>query len=97
MLESVLLLITGAVVAAPMLPGLTLCVPALVLLAVAVLLPIIAVAALATLVGVVPAIPYLLVHSIGDIRSRMADRAPVPPPVPATGTRTAGEAMGLQT
>jgi hypothetical protein len=78
MLESVLLLISGAVVAAPMLPGLTLCVPALALLAVAVLVPVVAAAALVTLVGVVVAIPYLLVRFIRSVRSHRAARSPEP-------------------
>jgi hypothetical protein len=80
MLESVLLLISGAVVAAPMLPGLTLCVPALVLLTVAVLVPVLAVAALVTVVVGVLAIPYLLVRSIRSISSRRP--APAPEAVP---------------
>jgi hypothetical protein len=80
MLESVVLLISGAVVAAPMLPGLTLCVPALALLAVAVVVPILAAAALATLVAVVLAIPYLLVRFIRSISSRRP--APAPEAVP---------------
>jgi hypothetical protein len=79
MLESVLLLITGAVVAAPMLPGFTLCVPALVLLAVVVVAPLAAAAALVTLAVATLAIPYLLVRSIRSIRSRRA--APPPEPV----------------
>jgi hypothetical protein len=83
MLESVLLMITGAVVTAPMLPGFTLCVPGLILLAVVVLTPVAAAAALVTLAAAILAIPYLLVRSIGSIRSRRA--AP---------TRRAGEAAG---
>ena len=97
MLESVLTLITGVVIAAPMLPGFTLCVPALATLAIAVLVPVLAIAALATLVGVVVAIPYLLVRSIAGIRSRRAAPALVSTPVPATGSRAAGESMVLQT
>jgi hypothetical protein len=76
MLESVLLLISGAVVGAPMLPGFTLCVPVLVLLAVVVLASLVAVAALVTLVVAILAIPYLLVRSIRTIRSHRA--TPVP-------------------
>ena len=83
MLESVLLLITGAVVAAPMLPGFTLCVPGLILLAVVVLAPLVAVAVLVTLAAAILAIPYLLVRSTGRLRSRRA----------APGRR-AGEAAG---
>jgi hypothetical protein len=83
MLESVLLLITGAVVAAPMLPGFTLCVPALAAVAVVVLAPVVAVAAVVTLVGAILAVPYLLVRSLGSIRWHRV--AP---------TRRAGEAGG---
>jgi hypothetical protein len=73
MLESVLVLITGAVVAAPILPGFTLCVAGLILLAVIVIAPLIAAAALVTLAGAILAIPYLLVRSI---RSHRAAAAP---------------------
>jgi hypothetical protein len=76
MFESVLLLITGAVVGAPVLPGFTLCVPGLILLTVVVVAPIVAVAALVTLAGAILAIPYLLVHSIRNIRSHRAAPAP---------------------
>jgi hypothetical protein len=76
MLESVLLLISGAVVAAPMLPGFTLCIPVLLLLAVVVLASLVAAAALVTLVVAILAIPYLLVRSIRSHRA-----APVPEPV----------------
>ena len=69
MLESVVILIGGAVVAAPMLPGFTLCIPALIVLTVAILVPVLAAVALATLVGVVLAIPYLLVRSVRSVRS----------------------------
>ena len=72
MLEGVLLLITGAVVAAPMLPGFLLCVPALVLFGVLVAGPLVAAAALAALAGAILAPPYLLVRSIrGRRRSRL--------------------------
>ncbi len=64
MSETVLLLITGAVVGAPILPGFTLCVPGLILLGVVVLAPLVALVALATLAGAILAIPYLLVRSI---------------------------------
>ena len=70
MVETLLLLITGAVLAAPMLPGFLLCVAGLILLAVVVLAPLIAAAALVMLAGAILAIPYLLVRSIGSIRSR---------------------------
>jgi hypothetical protein len=76
MLESVLLLITGGVLAAPMLPGFTLCVPGLILLAVVVLVPLIAGAALVTLAAVILAIPYLLVRYIRSIGSRRTAPAP---------------------
>ena len=76
MLESVLLLVTGAVLAAPMLPGFLLTVPALILFAVVVIAPLIAGAALVTLAGAILAIPYLLVRSIRNIRSYRA--APTP-------------------
>ena len=79
MLESVLLLISGVVVAAPMLPGFTLCVPALILLAIVILVPVLAAAALGTLVVAILAIPYLLVRSIRSIGSRRP--APAPEPV----------------
>jgi hypothetical protein len=80
MLESVVLLITGTVVGAAMLPGFTLCVPALVLLTIAVLVPVLAVAALVTVVVGILAIPYLLVRSIRSISSRRP--APAPEAVP---------------
>lgn len=96
MLESVLILISGVVVAAPMLPGFTLCVPVLATLAIALIVPVLAAAALATLVGVVVAIPFLLVRSIGSVRSRRAAPASVPTPVPAAGSRAAGEAVVIQ-
>ena len=76
MLESVVLLITGTVVGAAILPGFTLCVPALVLVG----LPLLAVAALVTVVVGILAIPYLLVRFIRSIGSRRP--APAPETVP---------------
>jgi hypothetical protein len=70
--ESLLLLVTGAVLAGPMLPGFLLTVPALILFAVVVLAPLVAVAVLATLAGAILASPYLLVRAIRGIRSRRA-------------------------
>lgn len=70
MLESVLVLITGAVLAAPMVPGFTLCVAGLIAMAVVVLAPLIAAAALVTLVGAILAMPYVLVRYIRGIRLR---------------------------
>jgi hypothetical protein len=71
--ESVLLLITGAVLAGPMLPGFLLTVPALILFALVVLTPLVAVTTLVTLAGAILAIPYLLVRWIRSIRSRRAE------------------------
>jgi len=70
MLESVLVLITGAVLAAPMLPGLTLCVAGLIAMAVVVLAPLLAAAVLVALAAAILAMPYLLVRYIRGIRSR---------------------------
>ena len=78
MLESVLLLITGAVVAGPMLPGLLLCVPVLVTVIVLVLVPVIALTALLALAGALLAMPFLLVRSVRGLRSRRAEPAPMP-------------------
>jgi len=71
-LESVVLLITGAVLAAPMLPGFALCVPALAAVAVVLVAPLVAAAALLALAGAILALPYLLVRSIGSIGRRRA-------------------------
>ena len=60
MVESILLLISGAVLAGPMLPGFLLTVPALILFTVVLLAPLVVVAALVTLAGAILAIPYLL-------------------------------------
>lgn len=95
MLETVVLLITGTVVGAATLPGFTLCIPALIAVTFAVVVPVIAIAVLATIVGAVVAIPYLLVRSIGRIRSHRAARA-LSASVPATGSRAASESMVLQ-
>jgi hypothetical protein len=80
--ESVLLLITGAVLAAPMLPGFTLCVAGLIVLAVVVVAPVVAAAALITLAAAILAIPYALVGSIRSIRSRGTAHAPDVPGYP---------------
>ena len=74
MVESILVLISGAVPAGPMLPGFLLTVPALILFAVVLLAPLVLVAALVTLAGAILAIPYLLFRSIRSIRSRRAAR-----------------------
>jgi hypothetical protein len=55
-----------------MLPGFLLTVPALILFAVVVLAPLVAVTALVTLAGAILAIPYMLVRWIRSIRSRWA-------------------------
>jgi hypothetical protein len=85
LLESVLVLITGAVLAAPMLPGFVLTVPALILFAVVVLAPLIAAAALVTLAGAIVAIPYLLVRSIRRVRTRRIAAAPASIASPSLG------------
>jgi hypothetical protein len=82
MLESVLLLITGAVLAGPMLPGLLLCVPGLIFVAAVVLVPLVAVAALVAFAGAILAMPDLLVRSI---RSRRAAAAPASVASPSLG------------
>ena len=82
--ESVLLLITGAVLAAPMLPGFTLCVAGFTLLAIVLVAPLIAAAALIAFAGAILAIPYLLVRSIRDARARRA-AAPASMPSPSLG------------
>jgi hypothetical protein len=68
-LESALLPVTGAVLAAPVLPGFLLCVPALSMVAVVVLVPLVAVALVVAVVGAAVAIPVLLVRAA---RSRRA-------------------------
>jgi hypothetical protein len=85
MLESVLVLITGAVLAAPMLPGFVLTVPALILVAVVALAPLIAGAALVTLAAAILAIPYLLVRSIRTIRARRMAPEPASVASPSVG------------
>ena len=86
MLESVLLLITGAVISAPILPGFTLCVPVLGMLAVVVVAPLVVATALVTLAAAILATPYLLVRllvrSIRSIRSRRTAPAASPVTVP---------------
>lgn len=78
MLESILLLITGTVLAGPMLPGFVLTVPALVVVGVAVLAPVVAVAALVALAGAILAIPYLLVRAARGTRARRTTPATEP-------------------
>jgi hypothetical protein len=81
-LESVLILITGAALAGPILPGFTLCVAGLIVLAVAVLAPLVV---LVTLAGAILAIPYLVVGSIRRIRARRTASAPVSIAFPSLG------------
>jgi hypothetical protein len=85
MLDTVLVLITGAVLAAPMLPGFVLTVPALILVAVVALAPLIAGAALVTLIGAILAMPYLLVRYIRGIRSRRMAPEPASIASPSVG------------
>jgi hypothetical protein len=85
MLESVLVLISGAVVGAPVLPGFIFCVPGLILLAVLVLVPLVAAAALVTLAAAILAITYLLVRSIRSIRARQTAAAPASVASPSLG------------
>lgn len=92
MLDSVLVLVTGAVVSAPMLPGFVFCIPGLILLTVLVLAPLVAAAAVVALAGAVVAIPLLLVRRILSRRAAPAT-APVAGPDPRTARR-AGEADG---
>jgi hypothetical protein len=68
-LEAALLPVTGLVLSAPVLPGFLLCVPALSMAAVAVLVPLVAVALLLAIAGATVAIPVLLVRAA---RSRLA-------------------------
>jgi hypothetical protein len=73
-LDSLLPLVTGVVLAAPMFPGFLLTVPALLLATVVVVAPLVAIAALAALAGAILAIPYLLVRAIRSVRARWAAR-----------------------
>jgi len=83
-LEGLVVLISGAVIAAPMLPGFTLCVPVLAAVAIVVLLPLVAMAAIIALVGAIVAIPYVLVRSaVVSLRTRRAARMPVSVRMPA--------------
>ena len=85
MFEGLLLSITGIVVSAPVFPGFLLCVPALVLLTVGVILPLVAAAALVALVSLAGAMlvtPYLLVRSMRGRMRRRALTSPTSLPVP---------------
>ena len=85
MLESVLVLITGAVLAGPMLPGFTLCVAGLMVMAIVVLAPLVAAAALVALAAAIAALPYLLVRSIRSVRARRTAPAPASVASPSLG------------
>lgn len=91
-LEAVLMAATsGFAVAAPMLPGFTLCIPALGFLAVVLIVPVLAVAALVTLAMAILATPYLLLRSLRSIASRRPAPAPEPVPVRSVARTTPPE------
>ena len=85
MLDSVLVLVTGAVLAGPMLPGFTLCVAGLIVLAAVVLVPLLAAAVLVALAAAILAMPYLLVCSVRSIRARRTAAAPASVASPSLG------------
>lgn len=76
MLEGVLLLITGVTVSAPMLPGFLLTVPVLVSVTIVALLPVVALALVAALIGTIVMVPVLLVRSLGNLRLRLTTHTP---------------------
>lgn len=64
MFDSLLPLATGLVLAAPMLPGFVLTVPALITMTVIILTPLVAMAAVVALAAATVAVPVLLVRAI---------------------------------
>ena len=70
--DSLLPLATGAVLAAPMLPGFLLTVPALLLATVVVVAPLVAFTVVITLAGAILASPYLLLRALRGARSPFA-------------------------
>ncbi len=89
MVEDVLGLVSGVAVSAFMLPGLTLCLPALVVLAVVVLVPLVAAVAIAALLAAVLTIPWLLVRYARSLRSRRERPALGRSPAVGTGMQSA--------
>jgi hypothetical protein len=88
LVEGVLFYPVALVVSATIVPGFTLCIPALVFVAVLVLIPLVAIAIVALLTAAVVAAPFLLVRGVRALRGRRPEslRLPrVPRPVKIQG------------
>ena len=78
LVEGVLFYPIALVVSATVCPGLTLCVPGLILLAAFVIIPLVAMAIVALLAAAVVAAPFLSVRAVRRIRERRAESRRVP-------------------
>ena len=93
MLEELSIFPIGLVVAATILPGLTICIPGLILGAAFILVPLAAIALVLVVVGAVVASPFLIVRGIHALVERHAEKAQSVVPVSFTPPRFATAAV----
>jgi membrane-associated phospholipid phosphatase len=73
LVEGVLFYPIALVISATVCPGLTLCIPGLLFVAVVVLIPLVAVTIVALLAAAVVAAPFLLVRGVRGLRARRSE------------------------
>jgi hypothetical protein len=78
LVEGVLFYPIALVVSATIVPGMVLCIPALVFVAALVLIPVVAITIVALVAAAVVAAPYLLVRQVRALRERRAESRRLP-------------------
>jgi hypothetical protein len=78
LVEGILFYPIALVISATILPGFTLCIPALLFVTVPLLIPLVAMAIVALLVAAVIAVPVVLVRAVRGLRERRAESRRLP-------------------
>jgi hypothetical protein len=78
LVEGILFYPVALVVSATILPGFTLCIPALLFVTVPILIPLVALAIVVLLVGAVVTAPFLLVRGVRALHARLAESRRLP-------------------
>jgi hypothetical protein len=83
LVEGVLFYPIALVISATIFPGLTLCIPGLILMAAFVIIPLAAVALVLGLVAAIAAAPWALVRGVRALLAKRHEMSPMPTPITA--------------